>query len=258
MTLDELARLQSDFAAQVVARKPDMAAMAPWLAGGSRDAQRLARYGQALRQHHERSLQQVYPVLRALGGEAWFRGMAYAYGDAHPSREADLARFGRQLPAFLMQWPHAASHRYFADVARLEWLLHEAHGAPDARPLQASALQQADAVQAGAWRLGLHPAAALFQSPWRAAAVWLAHSDAGHHRMPSHPLGRSQALVYRAGWQPRVREIDDGELRALELLAEGCTLGAALAAVHHADPDPAAAPARFTRWLADGLLLRLD
>lgn len=257
MTREALARMQSAFAAQIGARKPDMAALAPWLAGDSRNAQRLARYGQALRQHHERSLQLVYPVLRALAGEAWFRGMAYAYGDAYPSQDPDLARFGRHLPVFLMQWPHAASHRYFADVARLEWLLHQAHGAPDAQPLQVHAVQQAGAELAGSWRLGLHPAAALFQSAWRAAAIWLAHSD-GQCRMPSHPHGPSQALVYRTGWQLRVRELDDGELRALQLLAEGCSLGAALAAVHHASPDPAAAPACFTRWLADGLLVRLD
>lgn len=255
MTREELALLQAAFAGQIARRTPDMAAMAPWLAAGS--GPQLARYGQALRQHHERSLQLVYPVLRKLAGDAWFRGMAHAYGDTYPSQEPDLARFGRHLQDFLKAWPHAASHRYFADVARLEWLLHTAHGAPDAAPLQAQAVQQAGAEQVGSWRLGLHPAATLFHSPWRVAAIWLAHGDGPCQPLPRHPAGATQALVYRSGWQPRVRELEAGELRALELLAEGCSLGAALAAVHHGSGDPAAAPALFTRWLADGVLVRL-
>lgn len=175
MTLEELARLQAAFGAQISAHTPDACALAPWLGTDARSASALARYGQALRQHHARSLELVYPVLRALGGASWFLAMAHAYGDAHPSRSADLARFGASLPVFLAAWPPAAAHGYFADVARLEWLLHEAHGAPDAAALTLRDVQAAGAGQVDAWQLALHPAAVPYRSPWRAAAIWLAH-----------------------------------------------------------------------------------
>ena len=189
MTLEELARLQAAFGAQIGARTPDAAALAPWLGVDARGAGALARYGQALRQHHARSLELVYPVLRALGGASWFLAMAHAYGDAHPSRSADLARFGASLPVFLATWPPAAAHGYFADVARLEWLLHQAHGAPDTVALTLRDVQAAGVGQVDTWRLALHPAAVLYRSPWRAAAIWLAHDAAARHVMPADPVG---------------------------------------------------------------------
>lgn len=262
MTLEELARLQAAFGAQLGARTPDAAALAPWLGVDARGAGALARYGQALRQHHARSLELVYPVLRALGGASWFLAMAHAYGDAHPSRSADLAYFGASLPVFLATWPPAAAHGYFADVARLEWLLHQAHGAPDAAALTLRDVQAAGAGQVDAWRLALHPAAVLYRSPWRAAAIWLAHDAAARHAMPADALGDTLALVYRHGWTPCVREIDAVEAGALDVLAGGATLGAALAAAQQAHLlDKAAAPFApaplLLRWLADGVLVQV-
>lgn len=261
MTLEELGRLQAAFGAQICARAPDACALAPWLGTDARGASALARYAQALRQHHARSLELVYPVLRALGGDSWFLGMAHAYGDAHPSRSADLARFGASLPVFLAAWPLAAGHGYFADVARLEWLLHEAHGAPDAAALTLRDVQAAGADQVDAWQLALHPAAVLYRSSWRAAAIWLAHDAPAQHAMPPDAMGGTLALVYRSGWTPRVREIDAVEAGALGVLAGGATLGAALAAAQQAHMlDKAGAPFApaplLLRWLADGLLVQ--
>lgn len=261
MTLEELARLQAAFGAQIGAHVPDACALAPWLGGDARGASALARYGQALRQHHARSLELVYPVLRALGGASWFQAMAHAYGDANPSRSADLARFGASLPVFLAAWPPAAAHGYFADVARLEWLLHEAHGAPDAAPLTLPDVQAAGAGQVDAWQLALHPAAVLYRSPWRAAAIWLAHDAAARHAMPAGPVGETLALVYRDGWTARVREIDAAEAAALGVLAGGADLGAALAAAQQAhlqdaNGTPFAPAPLLLRWLADGVLVR--
>jgi hypothetical protein len=258
MTLEELARLQAAFGAQISAPTPDAAALAPWLGAG---ADGLARYGQALRQHHLRSLELVYPVLHALGGAPWFAALARDYGAAHPSRSADLARFGADLAAFLDTWPGAAAHRYFADVARLEWLLHQAHGAPDAAAVTLDDVRAAGASQFDAWRLALHPAAALFRSRWRAAAIWLAHQAPAAHAMPASAEGDTLALVYRGGWTARVRELDAAEAAALAVLAAGATLGEALAAAQAAH-CPAGAPFApaplLLRWLDDGVLVRAD
>lgn len=259
MTLEELGRLQAAFGAQL-AGEPDPAALAPWLGNSRPAADGVGRYALALRQHRQRSLELVYPVLRALGGAPWFATLARDYGMAHPSRSPDLGRFGAQLPDFLAHWPHAAAHRYFADVARLEWLLHEAHGAADAVALTPAAARDAGAALGG-WRLRLHPAAAIHRSAWRTAAIWLAHAaPAQHvrHALPACVEGATVALVYRAGWVPTVRETGAAEAAALDVLAGaasfGATLGDALGAALAAD-DGADPAALFTRWLADGLLV---
>lgn len=261
MTLEELGRLQAAFGAQIGSGATDVAGLAPWLASDAASAARLARYGQALRQHHARSLELVYPVLQALGGAPWFLTLAQAYGTAHPSQSADLARFGAHLPAFLAHWPHALA--YFADVARLEWLLHQVHGAPDQAPLTLQQVQAAGVDALATWQLRLHPAAVPYASEWRTVAIWLGHAEAGTHALPASAAGATQALVYRAGWSARVREVSAPEARALATLEGGATLGEALAAAQamNAAVQEAGAAAfdpapLFTRWLGDGILVR--
>lgn len=274
MTPDQLAHLQAAFGAQLARRDAALDTLAPWLDDDAATRRRFARYQASLRHGHARSLQLVYPVLHALVGEAFFRTLAHAYGDAHPSRDGDLSRFGAELARFVAGLPAAAGYPYFADVARLEWALHAANQAADAPPLRAAELAEAGVDAAQDWPLALHPAAALLASPWRVAAIWLAHRRPDGPALPASIDGPGRALVYRDGWTPTVREVEAPEWAALGALACGATLGEALAAGLTAAPgmaaeagttnppgeppsspfDPAAA---LRRWLADGLLTRL-
>lgn len=262
MTLEDLARLQAVFGAQMSAPEPTLAPLAPWLDNDSRTARRFARYGEAVRHHRERSLKLVFPVLNALVGDAFFRMLAHAYGDAHPSREGDLARFGADLPKFIASLPVAADYPYFPDIARLEWLLHEVHGAPDTKPLSVHEVQTADPAEPDKWLLCLHPAAVPYTSEWRTASIWLAHRQPLTHPLPAAIYGPTRAIVYRSGWTATVRETSAAEWIALASLASTATLGDALVVAQEQNAklepqaqsfDPAAL---FASWLADGLLVR--
>ncbi|ALK29229.1 HvfC/BufC N-terminal domain-containing protein [Burkholderia plantarii] len=276
MTRDQLALLQAEFGAQLARRDAALEALAPWLDDDAATRRRFARYQASLRHGHARSLQLVYPVLHALVGEAFFRTLAHAYGDAHPSRDGDLSRFGAELARFVAGLPAAAGYPYFADVARLEWSLHAANRAADVPPLRAAELAAAGVDAAQDWPLALHPAAALHASPWRVAAIWLAHQRPDGPALPASIDGPGRALVYRDGWTPAVRELEAPEWAALGALARGATLGEALAAGLASAPDmaeeaamtdpsgeplPSPSPpfdpaTALRRWLADGLLTR--
>ncbi|NML31745.1 HvfC/BufC N-terminal domain-containing protein [Paraburkholderia antibiotica] len=263
MTAEELARLQTLFGTQLAQRTASLEALAPWLANDDATARRLARYQASLRYHHARSLTLIYPVLQSLVGDAFFRTLAYAYGDAHGSRDGDLRRFGAELPAFVAQLPSANDYPYFTDVARLEWALHEANYAADAPTLRLDDLAAAGVDEAQTWPLELHPAATLHASAWQIAAIWLAHRPDGH-AIPASIDAPSRTLVYRDGWTPMLREIDASEWAALTALARGATLGDALVAgmtQQSADDDVRGTPpfdlmAALRRWFADGLLVR--
>ena len=71
-------------------------------------------------------------MLPAVVGDDYFEGLSHAYARAHPSRSGNLNRYGDALPTFIDRFEHHARFRYFADVARLEWLLHVAHFAAEA------------------------------------------------------------------------------------------------------------------------------
>ncbi|MFK3738461.1 DUF692 family multinuclear iron-containing protein [Massilia sp. TN1-12] len=248
----DLATVQHAFGAALFDRARD-AAIAPWLKG---DPDRLGIYRGNLAANWQRALSNAYPVLRRLVGDDFFAGLARVYGRAHPSLDPDLNRFGATLPAFLDGFAPAADHPYLPDVARLEWLVHEAHYAPaaddnkEADADAAPAVEGLDPVRFEASRARLHPALRLHASPWATPAVWLAHQD-GATDMPAALQCAGHALVRRRGWHVEVVPLAAAEHAALACLRHGGTFGQALDAAFGMDEgfDVGAA---LRRWLAPG------
>ncbi|MFP8780115.1 putative DNA-binding domain-containing protein [Hydrogenophaga sp. RWCD_12] len=261
MTLDELANLQEAFAAQLYCREPILEKLTPWLKDDRTSSDRFTRYADSLRHHHERSLKLVYPVLHALVGAGFFRMMSHNYGDMYPSRDADLGRFGRHLPEFIARLPSVSSYPYLGDVARLEWLVHEVHGAADVLPLRVDDLRSASEVDVPErWPLRLCPGAVLYESAWRTAAIWQAHVMPDKHDLPDLVDGITRAVVFRSGWIATVRETDASEWAALKAFEGGATLVDALATAQDQfwtceKPENTFDPAKLISiWLSDGLL----
>jgi uncharacterized protein (UPF0276 family) len=241
--------IQQAFGAALFDRAHD-AALAPQLKG---DARRLGIYRASLGANWERALGSSYPVLRQLVGSEAFAGLARAYGHAHPSQDPDLNRFGAALPRFLDGFEAAFDYPYLPDVARLEWLVHEAHDAPEGSEEDAAAAPAGvdpDAFEASSARL--HPALRLHASPWATAALWLAHQDGGGD-FPQEPGRASYALVRRRAWMVAVEEIGAAEHAALACLQRGATFGAALDAAFALDGEFDVGSC-LKRWLAPGII----
>lgn len=249
----DFATVQQAFGAALFERDRD-ASLAPWLKG---DPGRLGIYRGNLAANWRRALSNAYPVLRQLVGDDFFDGLARVYGRAHPSGDPDLNRFGAALPAFLEGFAPAAGYPYLPDVARLEWLVHEAHYAPDAAPdaatdaaAQVPALDGVDPERFEASRARLHPALRLHASPWATPDLWLAHQD-GAGEMPAALHRASHALVTRRGWQVEVVPVEAAEHAALACLLAGGTFGQALDAAFAADEEFDVGAA-LRRWLEPG------
>jgi uncharacterized protein (UPF0276 family) len=197
-------------------------------------AARLAIYRGNLAANWDKALSSAYPVIRQLVGDEFFGALSRAYGKVHPSRDADLNRFGEHFAAFLAGFEHAANYPYLPDMARLEWAVHQAYYAPDAAPLSASDFASLTPATLEASRFTPHPACAIVASSWSVAAVWLAHQPGGP-AFPSEMEEPGCALVCRPGWQVQVRAIPPAAQAALAMLAQGDTFGAALDAAFDID-----------------------
>jgi hypothetical protein len=191
-------------------------------------------------------------VLRRLVGEECFSGLARAYGLAHPSDSPDLNRFGASLADFLEEHAPLAGVPYLPDMARLEWLLHRACYAPDAAPLDAARLQALAPQDFEAARFALHPACALFASPWAVAALWLAHQDEA--AFPVSLDTPSHALVTRPAHAVQLHVLDAAGAAALGALAQGRTMGEALDRAFEHDPQFDIA-GQLALWVDSGALL---
>ncbi|MCV0439348.1 MAG: DNA-binding domain-containing protein [Hydrogenophaga sp.] len=164
----------------------------------------------------ERSLMAAYPVITQLIGQENMAPLARALWHRHPPVRGDLAHWGEALPLFLQHEEQLAHLPWLADVARIEWALHQAGGAPDAQTDAGSFARLADEDPQGL-TLALAPGTAVFTSTWPVASLVTAHRE-GQPRLDEvarrlrDGVGES-AVVWRQGMRP---------------CAAGCTAAAAI------------------------------
>jgi len=246
---DALAASQQAFATALL----DTAAALPSFAGKA-VLERFSLYRGNLSATWRRTLGHAYPVVLALVGEAFFGGLARAYGRQTPSDSADLNEFGARFADFLAAFPPVADLPYLPDMARLEWAVHLAHYAADAQGLAPESLATLHPDQLEARRFTLHPACALLASNWQVAALWQAHQEGeGQGMFPQDMQVASWALVCRSRWKAQVLVLDAAAHAALLALRQGQTFGAALDAAFALDPAFDLA-AHLRQWLAHAVL----
>ncbi|MES2149075.1 MAG: DUF692 family multinuclear iron-containing protein [Pseudomonadota bacterium] len=248
-----LAEQQQAFATALFDAGQEAAALARF-AG---DASRFALYRGNLVAGWDKALAGACPVLRQLVGEEFFSALARAYGMAHPSRDPDLNRFGDGFAEFLDRFEHVSELPYLADMARLEWALHRAHYAPDAKAIDAVQLAALGPEQFEAARLRLHPACTLLASRWATFALWQAHQGDGAGAFPRQMAQPCLGLVTRPRWKAEAVALDAGRHAALSVLATGDTVGAALDAAFDADPQFDVG-ASFKQWIELALIVAID
>jgi hypothetical protein len=207
----------------------------------------------------ERALGAAYPVLAQLIGDESFPSLARHFWRHCPPARGDVACWGDGLAAFVEAAPQLADEPYLGDVARIEWALHQATTAADAKPdpNAFALLSTADPAEltltlgAGVFLLAsAYPVpsivnAHLLGEPALAKAAALLRAGAAEH-----------ALVWRQGFKPRVRSIATAEHALLAALQAGRSLQAALDCAlddaHAATPESAAA-FNFEHWLGQAV-----
>jgi hypothetical protein len=189
------------------------------------------------------ALQSAYPVVAQLVGDESFVDLAHALWHAQPPTQGDIAQWGMGLAGFLEHSAQLQDDPYLADVARVEWALHQCAGAPDAQAdLSTLALLTTESPEQ--LQLRLAPGCAVVSSAWPVASIVGAHIDG----VPSlqeagAQLRRGEAqdtVVWRAGLRPRVRLALAGEADGLRVLMQGGSLAQALDAAPQLD---------FGQWL---------
>jgi hypothetical protein len=202
----------------------------------------------------ERALQAVYPVVAHMLGSESFGQLARALWHTNPPARGDVAQWGAVLADFIAQSAQLQEEAYLPDVARVEWMLHGCASAKD-RDADWTPLALLTTEDPNALTLQLAPGTQSLASAWPVASLWLAHTagvptfaEVGEQLRRGTP---QDAVVWRQGLQPQLREALPGECALLGALQSGKALGAALDASSGLD---------FSRWLPlavqTGLVLR--
>lgn len=200
-----------------------------------------------------RALQAAYPVLAQLLGDESFAALARAFWHASPPIKGDITQWGDTLADFVRASEQLADEPYLRDVARVEWAMHASAGCADrdADPATFQWLMTGDPERL---QLVLAPGCQVVCSRWPVASIMTAHLegtpafDEVSRRL--HDSIAEDAVVWRMGHQPRVREAVAGEAALLAALLAGGSLDAALLLAEGLD---------FNAWLPmavqTGLLL---
>ena len=192
----------------------------------------------------ERSLLAAYPVIAQLIGTGSFNAMARDLWHHHPPHCGDLAQWGDALPAFLADNEQLTEVPYLADVARVEWALHRAAGAPDA-DTDLPSFARLSTEDPDGLTLLLAPGTSLITSAWPVVSLVTAHTTGGPTLAEAGQRLRDRlgetALVWRQGWRPCVVACPAGALGMLQALLHGAALTDAL--------GQATADVDFSDWL---------
>lgn len=191
----------------------------------------------------ERALRAAYPVMHQLLGESSFADLARAFWHTCPPVHGDIAVWGERLAEFVGQSVQLQGEPYLTDVARVEWALHRCASAPD-REANVPSLALLTTEDPQALTLHLAPGVYAFSSTWPLASLLLAHLE---HSPPLEEVGAQlrshtpqDVVVWRVGFQPRLRQALAGEAILLQALHSDLALGPAL---------DAAAGLDFSLWL---------
>ena len=193
----------------------------------------------------QRTLAVAYPVMVRLLGEESFEGLARALWHASPPSKGDLGLWGASLSEFVRASAQLRSEPFLADVAQLEWAMHECATARDAEPgAGLASLSMLTSQDPAHLRFKLAPGTLSFRSSWPVVDIVLAHRDDGPELAEVGQRVRSKvgqdAVVWRRGFSPQCRAAMPGEFLVLDALLGGHSVAAALEAAPELD---------FSQWL---------
>lgn len=170
------------------------------------------------------ALEQGFPVLQKLLGEAYFKALAAVFLRQHPPTSRLMMFYGREMPAFLAGFPPLATLPYLPDVARLEIALRDAYHAADTPAVPAGSLAATPPERFMAARLRLAPALRLVASDYPVWSIWQANTNGG----AAPDIRPETALVLRPDFDPVPHLLPPNAAAFVAALQTGKTVGLAI------------------------------
>jgi hypothetical protein len=204
--------------------------------------------GQALA---ERALTAAYPVVTRMVGQESFASLAHYFWQQHPPQRGDMAQWGSELADFLEAAPQLKEEPFLGDVARVEWALHGAASAADPQPDLASF---ALLGHMGDVTLKLGPGVFLLASSYPVVSLINTHLLGNPNLAQAADKlqngARENALVWRQGFKPCLRQSSAAEHALLQALQSSQSLELALDAAFGKDADN---EFDFNHWLTQSV-----
>ena len=220
---------QTDFAAALL----DRTRAAPF--GITSSGGRLDIYRNTVAVGLGQTLAEIYPVVQALVGAAFFNAMAQIYFQRNSPASPVLAEYGRRFGDFIDTFDPARDVPHLADVARLERAWLDAWNAADCPPIDIEHLSSISEAAIDELRISLHPSASLLSSAGPHVSIWQAHQDHQTPDLSGIADVPEYALVVRPGMDVYVISLTRESYLFAEKLSQGESLGGVCDALSEID-----------------------
>jgi hypothetical protein len=170
----------------------------------------------------------IFPAVRRLTGDEFFRAMARFHLRASPPTSPLLFEYGHDFPDFIARYEYAQSVPWLADIARIERAWLDAYHAADIPPLASEALATVPPERLADLVFEPHPATRIVCSEYPALTIFAANRNED----PVEPIetdGPEDALITRPDMDVIVRHLPAGSAVFLLQLIAGEPLGVAVA-----------------------------
>ena len=217
--MPRLCELQQAFAKAIVEGKSHAAAET--MAEDGRSLRSLALYRRLIRNNFVQVLTITYPVLHRLVGPRYFDVLARGYLKRYPSMSGDLFSYGRHLSVMLFELQLSP---LLIELARLEWVCHEAYQAADAPPLTSDQLDAIVSADPSQVTFQFHAAVRLLSFSFPVHRVWLAlQPEASADEVVELPLPEQETgvVVTRGDGKVQVTSLGRADYLLLEAMARG-------------------------------------
>jgi hypothetical protein len=254
----KLAELQALFQAGVLSGDEESAQILPAIKPSQQETREtlFSVYVNAYRIRLDEFLNEDYPALRALLGEASFEALVAAYISANPPRHRNARWYSTALPEFLRECEPWGNDARAISLACFERALTDAYDAAEAEALSIDSLAAFPSERWPSLSFALHPSLILLELDAGAVETYEALTSEEPGDVSASRAGTEFAAVWRSGLESVYRVIEPDEYLALNEARAGRAFGeiCQMAAFQQGD---ALTPARLAQILANWFAERL-
>lgn len=238
-----LRELQLEFTAALFSASSEHSAsnepVHAWIrADGIAAADRIDIYRNNLRAGFIKALAIGFPVIERLSGTDYFRQLALAFLQAHPSRAGNLHHIGEPFAPFLKERFAGTQYEYFADVAALEWAHQCALVAPDRPALTADAFREIAPADYEHLVFELHPACGFVNASSPVVRIWRANQpETQSDEAIDLTSSADKVLVLRTPECVELHTLPGARFALFAALGRGENLGTALERAQAVEPE---------------------
>ena len=204
------------------------------------------------------AIKEDFPATFTTLGEVNFHNLITGYLVRYPPGQPSITEASRHLPEFVDDSPVLQSKPFVADLIRLERASIEVFLGPDQSPLTIHDLRAIPAPKWSSLRISIHPAIRLLDCEWRVDKVL--HAVEQGQSVPAPDREAKSIIVWRKNCVVSYRALDEVERSALAAIRRGdefrlvCEV---IAAKNGEAATPALTSQMLSRWLGDGVLVRV-